>query len=486
MATGGKRNALLWVVWLAATLVAGSAIASVTFFGGSRELLLIGQTTGAHHQIEMQCDACHTSGFFADARTIARNMNKACLNCHKDELKVSNDSHPVKKFRDPRNADRRAVLDALYCTTCHAEHVEEVTRPVAVTKPLDYCAACHQDVGKDRPSHKGLSFETCASGGCHNFHDNTALYEDFLARHLDMPDFAAKPVLAFFAADRAAPATLGATKPPAPLAPAERLTDEAVAAWQGSGHARAGVNCAGCHAPKQAKSGDLDAIAASWIESPNLAVCAGCHKREASTFREGKHGMRLHPELPKPRHPGDKRGPLAFLGEYAALFDDAPMTPMPVAEARIPMKPNAAQRTIGTCNACHAPHDVDIRHAAVEACAGCHDDPHTRAYFASPHYSLWQAEIAGDGAPGSGVSCADCHMPKLEVRGGGVYTTHNQNAYLRPNEKMIRPVCLSCHGIAFAIDALADPELVDRNFNGQPSRHVESVDWVAKRARKTE
>lgn len=55
---------------------------------------------------------------------------------------------------------------------------------------------------------------------------------------------------------------------------------------------------------------------------------------------------------------------------------------------------------------------------------------------------------------------------------------HNQNDTLRPNEKMIRPVCLHCHGMEFAIDALADPALVRNNFAGKPARHVESIDMA--------
>ena len=105
------RNTLLWLVWIIGTLGAGVALAAVMYVGGPRDSLLIGQTSGAHHQIELACDACHMADLYASPKK----MNKSCLSCHKDELKVSNDNHPVKKFRDPRNADVRAKLDALYC-----------------------------------------------------------------------------------------------------------------------------------------------------------------------------------------------------------------------------------------------------------------------------------------------------------------------------------------------------------------------------------
>ena len=58
---------------------------------------------------------------------------------------------------------------------------------------------------------------------------------------------------------------------------------------------------------------------------------------------------------------------------------------------------------------------------------------------------------------------------------------HNQNDNLRPNEKMVRDVCLSCHSLAFSLDALADSDLVRRNFAGPPARHVESIDMALSR-----
>jgi hypothetical protein len=153
------------------------------------------------------------------------------------------------------------------------------------------------------------------------------------------------------------------------------------------------------------------------------------------------------------------------------------MTP---AEARIPMKAEAGSHPL-TCTSCHAAHRFDTPRAAVDACMGCHADRHTRAYLRSPHYRLWAAERDGTGAPGSGVSCATCHLPRNTAGtddGSLALVEHNQNANLRPNEKMVRTVCLSCHGLAFSLDALADPKLVATNFTERPSRHVESIDMA--------
>jgi hypothetical protein len=127
----------------------------------------------------------------------------------------------------------------------------------------------------------------------------------------------------------------------------------------------------------------------------------------------------------------------------------------------------------------------------VEACLGCHRDRHTAAYESSPHYALWKKELAGEATPGSGVSCASCHLPRVEHRAPDssakrTLVQHNQSDNLRPSEKMIRPVCMSCHGLGFSIDALADAALVGNNFTGQPGRHVKSLDMVAERVKELE
>ena len=65
-----------------------------------------------------------------------------------------------------------------------------------------------------------------------------------------------------------------------------------------------------------------------------------------------------------------------------------------------------------------------------------------------------------------------------------VVVEHNQNLNLRPNEKMIRGVCLNCQGLAFSIDALADRELVSNAFAGKPRVRIESVEMALIRERK--
>lgn len=512
-----SRAALLWLIWILGTLGGVGLVSAAVFLGGDRRLLLIGQTTGAHHQFEISCETCHAAPALSEPKKELKALNETCQDCHEEDLKAANDSHPRKKFRDPRMASFWEKIDGRLCTSCHIEHRPEITRPAAVTLASDYCVVCHsegeQDVRQERPSHADLSFDACASAGCHNYHDNTALYEDFLVKHAGQPWLTAPagggaPVLALAAEMRPAPAPDAATleaRMAAWVALAETvkgpraLSDaEASRHWAASEHAAAKVGCAACHAagafPKKQKDDapkpSPEAIAAAWEDAPDLEVCASCHKDQAKTYRLGRHGMRGHPKIAKPRELKKQFKTYGWKGGETSLpeamrawlaQDPGPPPAMTVAEARLPMHAEAADRVL-SCVSCHGPHQADTGYAAVEACASCHADEHSQAYFDSPHYALWKAERAGEAPAGSGVSCADCHMPKAQV-GERLYTNHNQNDVLRPNEKMIRPVCMDCHGLGFAIDALADPDLTARNFTGRPAAHVESIDWATRRVK---
>lgn len=424
---------LIWALWIVAT--AGLVVGLGTRLASTdaREIFLPGETTPGHYQIEIACESCHTPfGGVEEA---------ACLGCHDAELTLAEDSHPKSKFTDPRNADRIERLDATLCQTCHIEHRPETTHAMGVTLPTDFCFHCHSDVAAERPSHEGMGFETCASAGCHNFHDNRALYEDFFMRHLDDAEIASEPQVARLTRSKyGPPLTAGDAD-----APAEELRNVSIlTAWAATAHARASVNCTGCHATVD-----------GWTDEPAHDTCETCHEAEVGGFLEGRHGMRL----------------AAGLG---------PMSP---GMARIPMRDDAGSLELG-CSTCHAAHGDDTRFAAVDACLGCHADDHSLAYKDSAHFELWQRELDG-GIAGTGVSCATCHMPRESTRQdltGEIRVQHNQNHNLRPNEKMIRGVCITCHGLEFSINALADRELIDRNFRGRPAIHVESMEMVRRRA----
>ena len=97
----------------------------------------------------------------------------------------------------------------------------------------------------------------------------------------------------------------------------------------------------------------------------------------------------------------------------------------------------------------------------------------------------WEAEGAGTGAPGTGVSCATCHLPRTIDRLGDsprVWVDHNQNGNLRPVDKMARSVCMSCHGLAFSLASLADRSVVDGNFSAKPRAIRTGFDLLTRKA----
>ncbi len=325
---------------------------------------------------------------------------------------------------------------------------------MGVTLPEDFCWYCHQDIEEDRPSHNALPFDSCANAGCHNFHDNLALYEDFLIQHSAVPEM--KPVAQ--GPVRNAEGLYRKTHPdakvlnltdidaPANLTASNTSTTEIVhQEWLDSSHARNGVNCSGCHREQDG----------TWISRPGHGQCESCHEDPVKGFLSGKHGMRLALDL-EAISPSESH--LDFRAE--------------------------TQSVRHSCTACHHAHRFDTGPAATNACLDCHSDKHSLAFKDSPHFALWQRELSGDLPEGYGVSCATCHLPReVHNRSGqqAVIVQHNQNANLRPNEKMIRAVCMNCHGLRFSIDALADPRLLSNNFNGAPSVHIRSIDMALQR-----
>ncbi|MEZ5852902.1 MAG: cytochrome c3 family protein [Hyphomicrobiaceae bacterium] len=468
-----SRTLTLWTVWLLATAAGAVILAAGMVYGGSvRSNFAPGRMTSGHHQIELACTACHTSPFSGREA-----MQKACIGCHGADLATAKDSHPAKKFNDPRNADRLAKLKATECVTCHTEHRPEITRATGLTLPADYCALCHQDIGRERPSHVGLDSATCLNSGCHNYHDNRALYEDFLEKHAREPDLKSPAVMKLRATS--VPPT-GTAKPITSIAaadapPSHRGDAHVGADWLASAHAKGGVNCAGCHAPK-AKT--PEAIATGWIAKPDHQACTSCHEQEGRGFVQGRHGMRL------------AAGMKVSTPDPTGLVKASKLGPMQPSLARLPMAREAHAANL-TCTSCHQAHAFATRDGEVKACLGCHADEHSKRYIGSPHHKAWLAEVAGKAPAGSGVTCAGCHMPRIaredpDTGEDRVFADHNQNNTLRPASKMIRPVCMSCHGLGFAIDALADRRLVESNFAGRPSARVESITWVMRRLKEGE
>lgn len=458
-----KKNTWLWLLWLGLTVALSSYyIAKFYDKESDKTFFLPGDTTHGHHQIEMACESCHSKSF-DDGEAI----QEACVSCHGDALKEARDKHPKSKFTDPRNADRLAKLDARYCVTCHVEHRPEMTHDMGLTLPVDYCHLCHEDIAEERPSHKGMGFETCASAGCHNYHDNQALYEDFLIKHLHKPDILEKPesvpdlnlaelapLLQEYPMDKY---PIQALELEAADAPTQvKVDDELAHDWFTTAHANSGVNCTACHQ----QTVNEETI---WLDKPDHTNCQSCHTDQVASFLQGKHGMRLNIEK--------------LEREFSPMTTDM---------ARLEMKHESMGKEV-SCNSCHTAHKFDTKKARVEQCLTCHNDDHSVAYQDSPHHKLWQKELNGELDENAGVTCATCHMPRIEKEfyDGEFYmgiVEHNQSKTLQPNEKMIRPVCMNCHSLEFSINALADSQLIHDNFTGQPSVKIEGMQMAEKRA----
>ncbi len=432
-----SSNIKWWFMWLCSSVLLGAYYAYAVS-GANENTFLPGATSHGHYQIEMACNTCHGDAF--DGKAV---MQKACVSCHSEELERVEDSHPRKKFTDPRNADRLEKLDARYCVTCHSEHRPEMTQEIGVTLPADFCFLCHEDVAKNRPSHEGLAFDSCASAGCHNYHDNKALYEDFLVKHGNDPEIKAPAILpsrnlAEFIAKVTSESMTPLVYKDADMPRALASDKDSINEWLASTHAQSGVNCSACHSTEGV-----------WVDKPSQGVCKECHGTETKGFLAGLHGMRIAQGL----------------------------SAMSSSMARLPMKPESHDKTLN-CQSCHGSHTYDTQYAAFDACLTCHDDEHSTAYQSSPHFGLWKKEQNGEAKEGSGVSCATCHLPRETIREQGeerIVVQHNQNDFLRPNEKMVRSVCMQCHGLGFSIDALADEALIKNNFTGKPSKHIASI-----------
>jgi len=437
------------------------AILVGVFFGyhllsGNKTYFLSGDTSHGHYQIEVDCNACHVKAFAGK-----QEMQDACESCHGEDLNKVNDSHPRSVFTDPRNAESLSQLDARYCVTCHREHKPEITRDYGVTLAKDFCFHCHSDIAEERKSHQSLKFEDCTTSGCHNFHDNTMLYEKFLVKHISDPELSASPFLAqrtglkrwlkkskrkeifevaspdiqehqlVISQNRNKTAVYSERNIDAQRARTKDIS--ATKEWQSSIHSKVDTNCSSCHLDSQ----QAEKLGVRF-NSPQ-EQCADCHKMQQSSFLLGKHGMRLSMDL----------------------------SPMSTDQARIPV--SHANGKLLSCSSCHNPHSLNVQEAALEACLGCHKDEHSKNYKSSEHFKLWQAELNGTGKPGSGVSCASCHLPRIK-KGKNVTVVHNQNSNLRPSTKMLRKVCMSCHGLKFSLSALTDQKLIRNNFQGRPEK----------------
>ena len=410
-------------VLLVASII--SAYYGISLSGEDKRVFMPDKVSYSHHQIELACSSCHGAAFSSKAE-----IEKRCRNCHMNELQDMEDAHGPKKFGDPRNAKWLQALDAKQCLSCHQEHVPEQTQSMLVSQPTDFCIACHADVGQDRPSHRGLDANTCTNSGCHHYHDVRALNEDFVSAHLNEPD------------NRSVARRINRTKLVKKRLTPDRIIDNAdsklgdvVAQWAASSHANGHANCSDCH-DKKLNTWKVD-----------LAVCKNCHEEPFAQWSKGHHGM---------------------------MFATMNKT-LKVSDSELPMQENAHDKAMN-CNSCHKPHRYDTVAAESESCLGCHADKHSLAWKQSKHATLWNKD------PNTGASCATCHMPRSwDKETNNTSVMHNISAMMRPQEKMLRPVCMSCHGYGFSLRSLSDPALIKNNFSSMPAPSHQTLAWVMAR-----
>ena len=218
----------------------------------------------------------------------------------------------------------------------------------------------------------------------------------------------------------------------------QQITDR----WQNSAHALAEVNCSSCH---------QDEATQKLVSQPTHESCQSCHQAEVDTFLLGKHGIRL-------------------------LEGESALTP---ALAHLPMKDQARDK-IMNCNACHDVHTVNTAEAAVDACLTCHNDSHSLNYKNSKHAELWLAEGQLPRPSAQSTTCAACHLPRqtLESDETQVVVTHNNTFTLLPRDRMVKEVCMNCHGMEYAYNSIFDDDLVASNFARPPTQNLKTIEMV--------
>lgn len=209
--------------------------------------------------------------------------------------------------------------------------------------------------------------------------------------------------------------------------------------WQTSAHALAEVNCSSCHQHEETKE---------FILQPTEASCKSCHESSVDTFLLGKHGIRT-------------------LEGLSAL------TPM---MAHLPMKADSLDRQMN-CNTCHNVHTVDTYKASVDSCLTCHSDNHSLNYKNSPHAKVFRKIGILPRPNQDAVTCATCHLPR-EVSGDTVLVNHNNTYTLKPRDRMVKEVCMNCHGLEHAYNSIFDDELVEANFARPPTQKLSTFQLV--------
>ena len=209
--------------------------------------------------------------------------------------------------------------------------------------------------------------------------------------------------------------------------------------WETSSHALNNINCSSCHQNSETKE---------LILKPDQESCKSCHKVTVETFLLGKHGIRIREGL-------------------------KPLTP---SIASLPMKKDAFNKQMN-CNTCHNVHSVNTFEASVDSCLTCHNDEHSLNYEKSKHYQLFLEEGTLPRPSIESVTCATCHLPRMDFE-GAIHVNHNNTYNLLPRDRMVKDVCMNCHGIEYSYNSIFDDELVTQNFAKPPTLKLKTLDMV--------
>lgn len=221
---------------------------------------------------------------------------------------------------------------------------------------------------------------------------------------------------------------------------AERVT-EITQQWEQSVHALADVNCSTCHEDSKTKT---------LVVRPNHESCQSCHQQQVDTFLIGKHGIRTAEGL-------------------------SPLTPK---MAHLPMKDSAFDTSMG-CNTCHDVHQLDTFKASVDSCLQCHNDAHSLNYGDSKHGSQFAASVRLPRPSPDLVTCATCHLPRtVNENTNSVFVNHNNTYNLLPRDRMVKEVCMNCHGLEYSYNSIFDDDLIEGNFHHPPQQDLETLKLV--------
>lgn len=228
-------------------------------------------------------------------------------------------------------------------------------------------------------------------------------------------------------------------------------TPAAVAQWQGSAHAKAGIGCEKCHGT------DHDRMVRGEARV-TMKVCGPCHEKALKEHRASRHGMGLHSGWGCTRNlPDRKKDECRFCHPEE---DEIPRSEVQCARF---LKQTREMGEIGcnychsveeSCDSCHSKHMTDLKIVRdPNSCAKCHMGPD------HPQWEMWQTSLHGtlnaSAGRSAGPDCQSCHMPKgthnvstgITMSSGGVpYPAAKAEA----GRKEMVEICSGCHAPGFA------------------------------------